>query len=55
MEKAILGLLVLGGLCAGLELRNGAYEDFVVRITEGVPVKDCRIVLDNLEVKIGEF
>jgi hypothetical protein len=33
-----------------LELKNGAYEDFVVKITEGVPVKDCRIVLDNLEI-----
>jgi hypothetical protein len=42
---------VLGRTCCCLELKNGAYEDFVVKITEGVPVKDCRIVLDNLEVK----
>ncbi|XP_044252912.1 calcium-activated chloride channel regulator 4-like [Tribolium madens] len=48
MERFIFGLLfvVLG---QGLELKNGAYEDFVIKITEGVPRKDCRIVLDNLE------
>jgi hypothetical protein len=45
---------VLGRTCCCLELKNGAYEDFVVKITEGVPVKDCRIVLDNLEVKKPE-
>ncbi|EFA08980.2 calcium-activated chloride channel regulator 4 [Tribolium castaneum] len=48
MERLFFGFLVVV-LGQGLELKNGAYDDFVIKITEGVPRKDCRIVLDNLE------
>lgn len=33
-----------------LELRAGAYEDFVIGITDSVPVADCKSILTNLEV-----
>lgn len=45
----VFGLFFVLG--AGLELRNGAYDDFVIQVNEGVPIKDCRIVLDNVEVR----
>lgn len=55
MEGVFGFLVVFLGFTCGLELKNGAYEDFVIRITEGVPRKDCRIVLDNLEVITRNF
>lgn len=36
------------GLC--LELRNGAYEGFVITISDNVPVEHCKTILHNLEV-----
>lgn len=43
-------LLIVFRISWGLEMKNGAYEDLVIKVTEAVPVKDCRIVLDNLQV-----
>lgn len=32
-----------------LELRNGAYEELVIKIADNVPETDCRKILENLE------
>lgn len=53
-KKALLLLLpsFLGLLdvARSLELRNGAYEDLVIKIADNVPETDCRNILENLEV-----
>lgn len=35
---------------SGLELKNGAYEELVVTVSDSVPVTNCKAILTNLEV-----
>lgn len=34
-----------------LELKNGAYEDLVIKIADNVPQERCTQILENLEVR----
>lgn len=44
----LICLLSYYGQC--LEMKDGAYDDFVVSISDSVPVTNCRTILKNLEV-----
>ncbi|CAG9817923.1 unnamed protein product [Phaedon cochleariae] len=46
------GLLTIGG---SLELRNGAYEDLVVKISDNVPQRECTRILENLEATLDTY
>lgn len=48
--KIVLFALISIGHC--MELKSGAYEDFVITINENVPVDHCKSILNNLEVRI---
>lgn len=41
--------LFFGSSCS-LQLKNGAYEDLVIGVTDSVPATDCKKLLENLEV-----
>ncbi|XP_017782720.1 PREDICTED: calcium-activated chloride channel regulator 4-like [Nicrophorus vespilloides] len=51
ISTVILVVSVIGGN-RGLEMKNGAYEDFVVTVSESVPVTDCEEILNNLEATL---
>lgn len=38
-----------------MELRNGAYENLVVKIQENVPQDQCTQILENIEVSVVGF
>ncbi|CAH1107269.1 unnamed protein product [Psylliodes chrysocephalus] len=42
-------IVLLFGLCGALELRNGAYEDLVIKVSDNVPQNDCTMILNNIE------
>ncbi|XP_074040726.1 LOW QUALITY PROTEIN: calcium-activated chloride channel regulator 1 [Leptinotarsa decemlineata] len=43
----IFGIVLV--VCSGLELKNGAYEDLVIKVADNVPQEDCTKILQNLE------
>lgn len=43
-------IVLLFGLCGALELRNGAYEDLVIKVSDNVSQNDCTMILNNIEV-----
>lgn len=38
-----------------MELKNGAYENLVVKIQDNVPHEKCTQILENLEVRKEKF
>ncbi|XP_019760320.1 calcium-activated chloride channel regulator 4 [Dendroctonus ponderosae] len=50
-SSVFLHLFIFGLLRATtcLEMRNGAYQDLVIKIADNVPQNECRKFLDNLE------
>ncbi|XP_030763099.1 calcium-activated chloride channel regulator 1-like [Sitophilus oryzae] len=47
--SAIIFNLCLLSIVTCLDLKNGAYEELVIKIADNVPESDCRIILENLE------
>ncbi|CAG9863807.1 unnamed protein product [Phyllotreta striolata] len=45
----LLCAIVAFGLTGALELRNGAYEDLVIRVSDNVPQNECTTILTNIE------
>ncbi|KAF7265700.1 hypothetical protein GWI33_020783 [Rhynchophorus ferrugineus] len=48
-SKTSVVFLCLLGFAYSLELKNGAYEELVIKIADNVPETDCRNILENLE------
>lgn len=42
---------ILFGVTKCMELKNGAYENLVVKIQDNVPQEKCTQILENLEVR----
>lgn len=50
MKFGLLFIFVVAlTVCKGLELKNGAYEDLVIKVSDNVPQADCTTILANLE------
>lgn len=49
-SKCLLFIAGLLAVVSSMELKNGAYEDLVIKVQENVPEKDCRNIIENLEV-----
>ncbi|CAG9830737.1 unnamed protein product [Diabrotica balteata] len=49
MELKLLFIVAAFVACDGLELKNGAYEDLVIKVADNVPQNDCNNILTNLE------
>lgn len=43
------------GITNCMELKNGAYENLVVKIQDNVPQEKCTLILENLEVRNKEI
>lgn len=54
MDKRIAIVWIWGLLncVASLEMRDGAYDNLVIKIADNVPETDCRNILSNLEVSL---
>lgn len=54
MDKwiAIVWIWGLLNCVASLEMRDGAYDNLVIKIADNVPETDCRNILSNLEVSL---
>lgn len=48
----LVGFFVLFGGNLGLELKNRAYDEFVIRVADDVPSDNCRTILDNLQITL---
>lgn len=46
----IFACLLVSGSC--LKLKNGAYEDLVVKVADTVPLQECTKIVENLEVSV---
>lgn len=49
--KFIIYVMVVG-FVRSLVLKNGAYEDLVIKISETVPENDCANIIENLQVTV---
>ena len=49
-KQIIVFVLIAQLTIFGLELKNGAYNDLVISISESVPSNDCKSIIANLQV-----
>ncbi|KAG5876552.1 hypothetical protein JTB14_021458 [Gonioctena quinquepunctata] len=49
MNSKLIIFATLLIVSSGLKLKDGAYEDLVIKVSDNVPQKDCTTILQNLE------
>lgn len=57
MARIVSALFFVGLVSFGnsLEMKNQAYEDFTITLTDAVPATNCKDILNNLEVSPEKF
>lgn len=48
--KQLITFVMVVGFVRSLVLKNGAYDDLVIKVSETVPENDCANIIDNLQV-----
>lgn len=49
-KNFVIAYLTIAGVVCALELKNGAYEGLVVKISDKVPQDNCGNIIENLQV-----